>query len=223
MNENDFDKFFRKKLLKYPSPVPGDMLQRILRKKDKDLKGFFFKWGLTLIPIFLTAGYFIWHSSKQTDNGIAIATVNKQNADTQNNSNEISKIAGKNGLIKTNPDTAHINQTSNRIQSNKQFNNNEKDGYSNKHQNKKPATDQYFSDKRTSSGKYSTQKKQPAKYIRKSRSVKDSKNIHIYNAADSSINNYQADENIIKKYPDSTTNRQSIKILPLPGDSSIKK
>ena len=127
MNENQFDEFFRNKLLKYSSPVPGDIWKKIQQKKDKDRKGFFFKWSLAvLLLIFLTAGYFILHTGKNTDSQKAIYPANKSNIETQKSSGELSKKTEKNEPGKTNTGTTLINPENNKISSAKQFDNNEK-------------------------------------------------------------------------------------------------
>lgn len=215
MNENQFAEFFRNKLLKYSSPVPENMWQRIQQKKDKDRKGFFFKWFLVL-SLTLSGGYFILHTNENPNKEKSISPANKL-------TNEISKNEGKNEKVNSNPDTTYLNQTNNKVSSNKQFDNNEKNyTSSNKHQNKNLKTDQYFSSKNISSSKYiSKEKEKLSNHIRISRSAKDSMHIHINNASDSSVNNYQTDKNIVKKYPDTFINRQAIKI-PLSKDSSSK-
>jgi hypothetical protein len=51
MTDNQLDEIFKKQLPGHESPVPGDMWERITRKKDKDRKGFFFFFSL--IGLFL--------------------------------------------------------------------------------------------------------------------------------------------------------------------------
>ncbi|HEX3079482.1 MAG TPA: hypothetical protein VHQ04_03425, partial [Puia sp.] len=51
MTDNQLDDIFKKQLPWHESPVPGDMWERITRKKDKDRKGFFFFFSL--IGLFL--------------------------------------------------------------------------------------------------------------------------------------------------------------------------
>lgn len=51
MTDSQMDEIFRKQLPGHESPVPEDMWERIIRKKDKDRKGFFFFFSL--IGLFL--------------------------------------------------------------------------------------------------------------------------------------------------------------------------
>ena len=51
MTDNSLDEIFKKQLPGHESPVPEDMWERIIRKKDKDRKGFFFFF--TLAGLFL--------------------------------------------------------------------------------------------------------------------------------------------------------------------------
>jgi hypothetical protein len=46
MTDSQMDEIFRKQLPGHESPVPEDMWERIIRKKDKDRKGFFFFFSL---------------------------------------------------------------------------------------------------------------------------------------------------------------------------------
>src|ERR1017187_3514767 len=225
MNENQFDEFFREKLLKYSSLIPGDMWQRIQIKKDKERKGFFFKWVLaTWLLAFLIGGYFVLHTNKNLDNKKAILSSNKLNINTQNNPDKLSPPPGTIESIKAIPDTSHVNHTNKRISLAKEVYNNKTNISSAKHSNKKSKTDQYFSAKKASSGKYvSRQKERPRRQIIELQSFKDSMNINIKNASDSSISNYETNEDIIKKYPDSTNKRQENKTILLPKDSSLKK
>ena len=64
MNEEQFNKFFRDKLSNYPTPVPGDMWERI---QHKNKRRFFFWWffgGILLISF--ATGYFVFqdHTNK---------------------------------------------------------------------------------------------------------------------------------------------------------------
>ena len=216
MNENDFEDFFKNKLLKYSSAVPVDMWQRIQQKKDKDSKVFFFKWSLAVLLLaLLTAGYFILHTNKNLENKKTISSSNKkQNIETQNNSNKLSK-----DIIKRNTDSTLVNQTNKRIVPDKKLDNNKSNIYLDKSTNKKSKTSQYFLAKSTSSGKYiSRQKFRISKHVITSGSFKDSVKIGINNASDSSNN-----VDIVKNYPDSTNNGKAIKMNPLPKDSSLKK
>jgi hypothetical protein len=224
MSENKFDEFFRKKLPGYSSPVPVDMWQRIQQKKDKDRKGFFFRWFLAgFALIFLIAGYFILHTNKNTVPK-ATTPASQQNIATQNNSNESGKDAGEKEPIKTDGDTT-LSKENNKLSSNKHIGNNVKSTYSARHQHRRPVTSQNFSAKRTSPGMYILkQKKELAKHIRTSRSRKGSVDIHTSNASDSSIDNYRKDENIARQYADTAiTNTQAIRTVSLPEDSLSKK
>ena len=51
MTDSQLDEIFKKQLPGHESPVPEDMWERIIRKKDKDRKGFFFFFSL--IGLFL--------------------------------------------------------------------------------------------------------------------------------------------------------------------------
>ena len=102
MSENKFDEFFRKKLQWYSSPVPGDMWQRIQEKKEKDRKGFFFKWLLAALPLlFLIAGYFILHTNKNNVQDKAITSATKRHIVVKNNLSEVDKREGETRINKT--------------------------------------------------------------------------------------------------------------------------
>ncbi len=47
MSDSQFDEIFKNRLPGHESPVPDDMWERIVRKKDKDRKGFFFFFKLS--------------------------------------------------------------------------------------------------------------------------------------------------------------------------------
>src|SRR6185295_11453701 len=47
MSDSQFDEIFKNRLPGHESPVPDDMWDRIIRKKDKDRKGFFFFFKLS--------------------------------------------------------------------------------------------------------------------------------------------------------------------------------
>ena len=201
MNENEFDEFFKNKLLKYSSAVPEDMWQRIQQKKDKDRKAIFFKWSLSaLLLIFLLAGYFILQTNKNSDKEKSISSATKQNIEIQSNSNKVLKNKGNEELIKTNSETTKTKQTNNRMLSDKQIDNSKKNHInSDKYPNKKFKKYQYFSAKNNPSYKYiSKQKELPTKYIKTLPSVKDSNKIPINNSPDLLINNHETNENIVK-------------------------
>jgi len=69
MNDNQFDEFFRNKLEKFASDVPGDMWHRI-NKKDKDRKFFFFRWYM-LAALLLFTGmvtfYFLYEKNDSSN------------------------------------------------------------------------------------------------------------------------------------------------------------
>jgi opacity protein-like surface antigen len=67
MTDNQFDEFFRKKFRDYSSKVPGDMWQRIKRKKDKDRR-IIILLALLLLTVGGATSYFIF-SDKQQNNG----------------------------------------------------------------------------------------------------------------------------------------------------------
>ena len=69
MNEEQFNKFFRDKLSKYPSSVPDDMWERIQGKKKRRI---FFWWLFSgILFISFTAGYFVFQTNtyKTNDKG----------------------------------------------------------------------------------------------------------------------------------------------------------
>lgn len=197
MTEDQLDKFLKNKLLKYSSAVPEDMWQRIKQKKDKDRKAFFFKWTSALILIsFLIGSYFIFHSTKNADIKEPISS-NKQNIVIQKDP-EIAEQTLPKETTKVSSAPTDINQKNNGILSNKKFDNSERNKnyiFSVKGQHKK---------------------------IKTSQSIKGSINAGINNASDSSINDSQANENIIKESPGTNIKKQDTRIS-LQKDSSAKK
>lgn len=79
MDDNKLDDFLRNKLLKYPSPVPGDMWQRIQQKKDR--KRFIWFWLMLLSPLFVAGVFFIFHKKNDIINNTS-ASYNVQNTDS---------------------------------------------------------------------------------------------------------------------------------------------
>ncbi len=67
MTENQFDNSLKNKIRDHGSPVPDDMWERIIRKKDKDRKGFlfFFRWLAFLILGVCLGGYLLMNHTKQ--------------------------------------------------------------------------------------------------------------------------------------------------------------
>jgi len=67
MTENQFDDSLKNKLRDHGSPVPDDMWERIIRKKDKDRTGFlfFFRWLAFLILSVCLGGYLLMNHTKQ--------------------------------------------------------------------------------------------------------------------------------------------------------------
>lgn len=67
MTDSQWDEIIKKQLLPHDSPVPEDMWERIIRKKDKDRKGFFFFFSL--IGLFLLgfglAGVLLFNTNKK--------------------------------------------------------------------------------------------------------------------------------------------------------------
>ena len=67
MTEYEFDDSLKNKIRDHRSPVPDDMWERIIQKKDKDRKGFlfFFRWfGLLILAVCL-GGYLLMNHTKQ--------------------------------------------------------------------------------------------------------------------------------------------------------------
>lgn len=63
--DDQMDKLFNKRLGDYQSPVPADMWERIIQKKDKDRKVFLFFFrisGILLLTLGLAGGYFLLNS-----------------------------------------------------------------------------------------------------------------------------------------------------------------
>src|SRR5579863_354806 len=105
MTDNSLDEIFKKQLPGYESPVPDDMWERIIRKKDKDRRGFFFFFRL--IGLFLL-GFGIA--------GILLFSINKKGIKKQeplfNNGKAISnsdtvQSAGTDHDVKMNPIVSH--------------------------------------------------------------------------------------------------------------------
>jgi len=226
MNENEFDEFFRKKLMKYSSPVAEDMWKRIQQKKEKERKGFFFRWSLAgLLLIFLTAGYFILHTNKSTDTQKSIYPTGKQNIEKQKDAEAASKQVDKSEPLRTSPGTAQVQQSNNGITSPRQPDTHAGPVYYNKPQNKKSTTRPYFPGKNIlQSGDILERRKPAATYSSTSGSGRDSSNINVNKASDSLTNMNRADEDSVKKkYPDTSAERRATTIIPSPADSSLKK
>src|ERR1039457_5441288 len=88
MNEEQFNKFFRDKLSKYPSSVPDDMWERIQGKKKRRI---FFWWLFSgILFISFTAGYFVFQTNtyKTNDKGYGsdkgYVSIDKQKASGNN-------------------------------------------------------------------------------------------------------------------------------------------
>src|SRR5579864_6600251 len=67
MTDSQLDEIFKKQLPGHESPVPGDMWERIIQKKDRDRKGFFFFFSLIGLFIlgFVTAGILLLNVSRK--------------------------------------------------------------------------------------------------------------------------------------------------------------
>jgi cytoskeletal protein RodZ len=67
MTENQFDDSVKNKIRDHRSPVPDDMWERIVQKKDKDRKGllFFFRWLAVLVLGVCLGGFFLLNHTKQ--------------------------------------------------------------------------------------------------------------------------------------------------------------
>lgn len=98
MNEEQFNKFFRGKLSKYPSPVPADMWERI---QHKSKRRFFFWWffGGILLLSFVT-GYFVFQGHTNKYKNKDHVTIEKQKTGAGNNINSVGTgHAEKNTLL----------------------------------------------------------------------------------------------------------------------------
>ena len=67
MTEYQFDDSLKNKIRDHRSPVPDDMWERIIQKKDKDRKGFlfFFRWFTVLLLGVCLGGYLFMNHVKQ--------------------------------------------------------------------------------------------------------------------------------------------------------------
>jgi hypothetical protein len=67
MTEDQFDDALKNKIRDHRSPVPDDMWERIIQKKDKDRKGFlfFFRWFTVLLLCVCLGGYLLMNHTKQ--------------------------------------------------------------------------------------------------------------------------------------------------------------
>ena len=105
MTNSQMDEIFKKQLPGHESPVPDDMWERIIRKKDKDRKGFFFFFSLAGLFLlgFGIAGILLF--------GINRKEIKRHEAPV-NNSKAISKSgtvqsAGRDQHLKMNPSINH--------------------------------------------------------------------------------------------------------------------
>ena len=67
MTEDLFDDSLKNKIRDHRSPVPDDMWERIIQKKDKDRRGFlfFFRWFTLLLLGVCLVGYLVMNHAKQ--------------------------------------------------------------------------------------------------------------------------------------------------------------
>ncbi|HET7001779.1 MAG TPA: hypothetical protein VFI33_10735, partial [Puia sp.] len=90
MTENQFDDSIKNKIRDHRSPVPDDMWERIIQKKDKDRKGllFFFRWLAVLILGVCLGGYFLLNHTKQKPGQANHISSNQHNSTGQNDSSD---------------------------------------------------------------------------------------------------------------------------------------
>src|SRR5664279_3137483 len=108
MDDNKFDEFLRNRIINYSSPVPGDMWQRI-QKKKKDRILFFILWFLAICLTFFLGGYLIVHSSKNIHGNTSV-TNNKLRVKSRATPGEITKNPGTNKTNIGTVDSLHFNQ-----------------------------------------------------------------------------------------------------------------
>ena len=79
MTENQFDDSLKNKIRDHHSPVPDDMWERIIQKKDKDRKGFlfFFRWFAILLLGVCLGGYLLLNHTKQKPGPVSHVLSNK--------------------------------------------------------------------------------------------------------------------------------------------------
>jgi hypothetical protein len=87
MEENQFDDTLKNKIRDHQSPVPDDMWDRIIQKKDKDRKGFlfFFRWFTILLLAICLGGYLLMNHTQQKSepaNHVLTNPVDSQQAKT---------------------------------------------------------------------------------------------------------------------------------------------
>ena len=83
MTEDQFNKFFRDKLSKYPSPVPNNMWRRIQSKKKRRFLFWWFFGGI-LLASFVT-GYLIYQNRTNNYNNKDFVSFEKQKTQSENN------------------------------------------------------------------------------------------------------------------------------------------
>ncbi len=115
MNEDQYNKFFRDKLLKHPSQVPDDMWERIMGKKKR--RYFFFWLFMALLPASFMAGYFLMQKSTNSHNAtytslVKQKTVRGNNKDTALISDKQKEPLPQQGKEKNKPAKKETNETS---------------------------------------------------------------------------------------------------------------
>jgi hypothetical protein len=193
MADNKFDEFLRDKIINYSSLVPGDMWQRIQKKKKERIL-FFILWLLAICLTFFLGSYLIFHSNKNI-NGNTSVTNNKPHTKSPIIPGKI--IIRNTGTNKANIETVHSLQ------------------FNQKH----PSVSNQFENKQDE--KLIDKNKKDTKKDKTIFTAGSSENIRIADATDSSINNPLVDINTTKQQagtlPSQVTN------TPLPKDSFIIK
>lgn len=95
MTDNKFEDLFRKRLLKYASPVPENMWERIKQKKKRDRPFLFIVWLFTICILLLAGSYFIFYLNKKAIQNKTTVENNKRSS-SQNSTNQILKASAEN-------------------------------------------------------------------------------------------------------------------------------
>jgi hypothetical protein len=105
MTDRQLDEILKSRLPGHESPVPEDMWERIIRKKDKDRKGFFFFFSLFGLFIlgFGIAGILLFNVNKK---GVPKEEKHAQNSKAISNSDTV-KSVGPGNELQINPSGSH--------------------------------------------------------------------------------------------------------------------